>query len=83
MLKYNGFFRKLDIKIKMNIRGVRELENIGNPMVGTSREEVESDRVGFPKISRFSKESGFLKKSRFPKISRTRLPFLELLYNAV
>ena len=48
-------------------RGVRELENIG-----MSREEV-----GFPK------ESGFPTKSRFSKISRTRLPFLELLYNAV
>ena len=50
----------------MAIRGVREPENIRNPMVGTSREEVESDWVGFPK------------KSRVTKISRTRLPILEL-----
>ena len=67
----------------LDSRGMREPKNIGNPMVGTSREEVESGRVGFPKISRFPKESDFPKKSRFLKISRTRLPFLELLYNTV
>ncbi|KAK1124473.1 hypothetical protein K0M31_006824, partial [Melipona bicolor] len=58
--------------------GVREPENIGNPMIGTNREEIESGWVGFPKISRFPKESSFPKKSKFPKISRTRQPFLEL-----
>ncbi|KAK9304550.1 hypothetical protein QLX08_004170 [Tetragonisca angustula] len=38
---------------------------------------MSREEVGFPK------ESGFPTKSRFSKISRTRLPFLELLYNAV
>ena len=66
-----------------NFKAVREPENIGNPMVGTSREDVESGRVGLSKISRLPKQSGFPKKWRFWKISRSRLPFLELLYNAV
>ena len=79
----------LDNNKYCNFRGVREPENMENQMVGTSREVVESGRIGFLKISKFPKESGFLKKSRllkksrFPKISRTRLPYLQLLYNAV
>ena len=54
----------------VNIRGVREPENIENSMVGTSREEVESSRVEIPES---------FEKTRLP-VSRTTLQYCIAAY---
>ena len=61
-----------------NFRGVRGPENIENPMVGTSREEVESDSRKF----RDSRRNQVSRKSRDSRKFR-ELSYRLLLYNAV